>query len=149
MKAISLGFQLNDGGRAAAGYKGSAGDCVCRALTILEAGDYKANYKELAAGEAAAGKARSARNGIGVKVYQKVFAAHGLVKVKLPPGPKPTYAEAHQRYGDCIVSTSHHLACLKAGSLQDTFDGRTYSWADGYGGEEIRERKAAAVWVRK
>ena len=145
---MNLKYEYDDGGRAAAGYKGYAGDCVCRALTILEAGDYRANYRELAAGEAAAGHARSARNGISIKVYPKVFAAHGLVKVKLPPGPKPTYAEAHRRYGDCIVTTARHVACLKGGALRDTFDGRTYIWADGYAGEEVRERKAAAVWVR-
>ena len=29
-----LGFQYNDGGRAAAGYKGKTGDCVVRAISI-------------------------------------------------------------------------------------------------------------------
>jgi hypothetical protein len=35
-------FQFNDGGRIAAGYKGSAGDCVVRSVAIATALPYQA-----------------------------------------------------------------------------------------------------------
>lgn len=141
-----IGYVPDDGGRKAAGYSGKAGDCVARALAIvLDARDeYRALYRELADGEAAIGKPRSARNGVSKKVYPKVFARHGLAKVKLPSGGRPTYSEAYERYGDCIVSTARHVAAITGGALRDTFDGRTYEWRD----EGTRERKAMSVWVK-
>ena len=41
-------YQFNDGGRKAAGFKGTAGDCGARAMAIALSLDYKAVYKELA-----------------------------------------------------------------------------------------------------
>jgi hypothetical protein len=40
-------FQYSDGGRAAAGYKGSAGDCGVRAAAIATGREYKKVYDEL------------------------------------------------------------------------------------------------------
>lgn len=42
-----LGFQHDDGGRAAAGFKGSAGDCVVRAIAIAGRFDYRHVYTVL------------------------------------------------------------------------------------------------------
>jgi hypothetical protein len=41
---------IDDGGRAAAGFKGSAGDCVCRAIAIASGVPYKEVYGVLADG---------------------------------------------------------------------------------------------------
>lgn len=41
-------FKYNDGGRASAGYKGTTGDCVCRAICILTKKPYKEVYTDLA-----------------------------------------------------------------------------------------------------
>ena len=41
-------FKHNDGGRVSAGFKGSAGDCVTRAIAILTGKPYKEIYSELA-----------------------------------------------------------------------------------------------------
>ena len=41
-------FIYNDGGRKAAGYKGLAGDCGARAISIALSMDYKEAYKLLA-----------------------------------------------------------------------------------------------------
>ena len=64
-------FVYNDGGREAAGYKGSAGDCVCRAVAIAARLPYQEVYDRLAEGNASQRKSkrtgkqpRSARNGI-------------------------------------------------------------------------------------
>jgi hypothetical protein len=42
-----IGFTYNDGGRAAAGFKGTAGDCVVRAFAIAMREDYAAIYGSL------------------------------------------------------------------------------------------------------
>lgn len=141
-----IGYEHDDGGRIAAGYKGEAGDCVTRALAILTGKPYRELYRELARAQQSVTGTRSARNGISSKAYQKVYAAHGLTKVKLPKGPRPTYTEAHRRYGNCIVSTTRHVCALVDGKLRDIFDGRTYLWDNGLYDEE-RERKAMSVWV--
>lgn len=145
---FELGYQYNDGGRAAAGYKGKAGDCVARALAILTGHDYQEVYKTVGKFEQRYGRKRSARNGVSKKAIAKAYADAGLVKIKLPGGPRPTFAEAWDRYGDCIVSTTHHVAAVTAGALQDTDDCRTYEWDDGSGDVETRERKAMSIWIR-
>jgi hypothetical protein len=43
---------IDDGGRAAAGFKGSAGDCVCRAIAIASGRHYKEVYDRIAEGMA-------------------------------------------------------------------------------------------------
>lgn len=148
-----IDFLLNDGGRAAAGYKGKTGDCLVRAIAIASGLEYRVVYKATAlanksAGYAATGNAyATGKKQKGQKkvaaVQDGVAAGFGFAKVKLPPGPKPTYTEAYAAYGDCLVTTSHHIAAVVDGKLQDTFDGRTYEWEG-----EIRERKAASVWVK-
>ena len=69
-----INFAYDDGGRAAAGFKGTTGDCVVRAISIaLQAEDYASSaatyrevYDEMAAamkqhGYAASGNAYSVR----------------------------------------------------------------------------------------
>lgn len=134
-------FQLNDGGRKDAGYKGTAGDCVVRAFAIHTDSEYKEVYRIFAdAMKKATGK-KSARNGILKKVYTKVFAEYGLTKYAQPT-VKMTFSTAAKVYPNCIVSTTKHLTVIKGGVLHDISDCRTYVW-----GDETRERKAMTVWV--
>ena len=128
-----LGYSHNDGGRLSAGYRGKTGDCVTRATAIVAGLPYDDVYKLMAEANSNSkaavkrGKAkRSARDGVYKDAYEVIFAKLGLEKVKLPKGVRPTYAEAHEQYGNCIVTTARHMAALVSGSLQDTFDGRTY-----------------------
>ena len=151
-----IGYVYDDGGRLEAGFKGIAGDCVARALAVFTGESYEQVYRDLAAANKTAGKSRSARNGLRKDVYEPVYLKYGLVKVRLPKGPRPTYTEAYGQHGDCIVSTAKHIAAIVDGELRDTFDGRTYEWGDTVayrngvttiepGG--TRERKAQGVWV--
>ena len=48
--------------------------------------------------------ASPARNGVPKRVINMACEAFGLSRSS-PPVPKPTYTEAHERYGDCVVST--------------------------------------------
>ena len=43
----NLELKINDGGRAAAGYKGQAGDCVVRSIAIATGMPYQKIYDDL------------------------------------------------------------------------------------------------------
>lgn len=43
-----IGFQYDDGGRAAAGFRGTTSDCVCRSLAIVSGEPYAELYHLLA-----------------------------------------------------------------------------------------------------
>ena len=155
-----IAYRYDDGGRAAAGYRGKTGDCVVRAIAICAGEDYRAVYVTMAGhmkrnGYAASGNAYATRERsrkaprrrgqlTARRVQDSVLEAFGFRKARLPVGERPTYTEAHRRYGDCIVGTTKHLAAVVDGALRDTFDGRTYDWDF-----ETRERKAQSVWVRR
>ena len=161
---MKLNYLPSDGGRAASGRKGTTGDCVVRAAALLlghrqglDLSDqgtpawgevYDSTYRVLAAANKAAGKSGSARNGTHRSIYQPVFLnGFGFVKVSLPSGPRPTWAQAHHLYGACVVSTARHIACLAGGALCDLFDGRTYQMENREtGAVETKERKAQAVY---
>lgn len=143
-----IGYVFDDGGREEAGYKGSASDCVARAIAILTDTPYKQVYKHIADFNFNHGQSRSARNGVKVKDTPKLMTEFGLEKVKLGRGTRPTYTEAYNTYGNCIVKTTKHVCALVDGNLCDTFDGRSYWWDDGLTITE-RERKATSIWVMK
>ena len=43
----NLELEINDGGRAAAGYKGKTGDCVVRSIAIVSGLPYQKIYEDL------------------------------------------------------------------------------------------------------
>ena len=157
-----IGYEYNDGGRKAAGYKGEAGDCVARAISILmtngvpTAESYRAAYSTVAdyevtrrvkRGKRVARVARTARNGSDILSKPAQLAAMGIQKVALGKGARPTWTEAYRTYGNCIVSTAKHVAAIVNGRLMDTHDVRTYIWEEEDWGEEERERKAMSVYI--
>ena len=167
---MKLNYLLSDGGRAASGRRGTAGDCVVRAAALLlgyrqgfdlsdqstaDWGEvYDSTYRRLAAANKATATApnggrRSARDGLHRAVYAPVFVSDfGFSKIKLPAGPRPTWAQAHWMFGACVVSTAKHVACLAGGALCDLFDGRTYQMENRETGlVETRERKAMSVYT--
>ena len=155
-----IDYTYNDGGRAQAGYKGTTGDCICRAVCILTGRDYKEVYETIADFMSSKGRTKSAnmytyrrvqgkRSQASTKrrkvTTEQIVKLFGFKKVTLPKGELPTYTEAHERYGDCLATTTKHIVALKDGALQDIFDGREYMWM---GDEEVvRERKARSVYV--
>ena len=152
-------------------------DCVVRAIAICTGEDYRAVYLTMAEhmkrnGYAASGNAYAIRERsrkaprlkgqiTARRVQDRVLELYGFRKVRLPAGARPTFTEAHRRFGDCIVGTTKHVAAVVDGALRDTFDGRTYEWAKprtesgwdvfrpaGQSDIETRERKAQSVWAR-
>ena len=168
---MMIGFTYDDGGRKAAGYKGSARDCVVRAYAILTGVPYPESYDLFKVGIKAfefeaiqAGKLRRQlkypSRGVYTAVWQKAFKDSGIVKVKRGRGPWPTYTEAYEMAGNCIVTTNKHICAIIDGELRDTFDNRTYWWDSILGMRvdentigphkdqfELRERKAGSIWV--
>lgn len=162
-----IDYRFDDGGRRVAGYKGEIGDCFIRAVAILTGEPYKRVYKRVLAsmkahGYTPTGDPARAKN---VLKPDEVLSSHehwrgqkalgwvlrdclrtsGLVNVPLPPGARPTYSEAYQRYGNCAVVSwgysdgDSHIAAIVDGVLQDTFDSRLT--------ESGSERKARMVWA--
>ena len=142
-----IGFIFTDGGRADAGFKGDAGDCVTRAIAIATGKPYTEVYKYLSELNYRRHGKKTARNGINKNDAAKARSHYGMVQVKLGRGAKLTFTEAYNLYGNCIVTTTRHEAAIVNGALRDTIDGRTYEWENAY--QYItRERKAMSIWVQ-
>ena len=149
-----IGYAKNDGGRAASGRRGQTGDCVVRAIAILTGADYDRVYNDMAAamkaaGFPATGDARRTRGPKAWRVQQNVLESYGLEKIYMPArSRKPTYTEAYEKYGNCVVKTTRHLAAIRDGKLQDIADSRLYLWDGGYAGTiRERSRKATSIWI--
>jgi len=114
-------FIYNDGGRADAGYKGTAGDCGVRALAIVTNSDYKEIYKMLAQANKNFGFAKSARNGIQRNVYEPVLNQLGWHWVSAPKfiGRK---ARCSDLKGRVIALQAGHYVAVIDGVPNDIFD---------------------------
>ena len=117
-----MDFVYSDGGRAAAGYKGTAGDCGARAMAIALGLDYKTVYKELAQANADHGRAKSARNGMNKDIYSEVLKRHGWV---WKPAPKFVGRKARcsdMPAGAVIAKQAHHFVAVIDGVAHDIWD---------------------------
>jgi len=115
-------YQHNDGGRALAGYKGSAGDCGARAIAIALGMDYKTAYNLLAEANKKAGNAKSARNGISKEIYSDVLKTLGWVWISAPKfeGRKARCSDMYP--GTVIARQAGHYVAVINGIPQDTWD---------------------------
>ncbi|MCA1571197.1 MAG: hypothetical protein LC798_12940 [Chloroflexi bacterium] len=117
----------DDGGRAAAGYKSEAGDCVTRAIAIATGLSYQEVYDTLGAFSKAleGAKGKTARDGVRRKVYDTLL--EGLGWEWTPTMGIGTGCQVHLRAdelpsGRLIVRLSKHLAAVIDGVLYDTHD---------------------------
>lgn len=121
----------HDGGRAKAGYKGSAGDCAARAIAIVAEMPYKEVYDliNVFAKQEKPSKSRrgvsNARTGVHKVTMQKIMEHLGFkwttcmtigsgCKVHMDPSELPS--------GRIIVALSRHYAAVVDGVLYDTHD---------------------------
>jgi hypothetical protein len=138
-------WRFNDGGRKAAGYRGSTGDCVIRALTLAtypevvahpdipEAGArYKSMYDALQRRQKAYVKKtlkqdtlgrHSVRNGVINPVYREMLKDAGWRQTPTKARRPRVHLRAEELpAGRVIVEVNRHLVAVIDGVIYDTFD---------------------------
>jgi hypothetical protein len=127
-------FVQDDGGRAAAGFKGSAGDCVCRAVAIASECPYDEVYQRLAHGTSRqrssrrTGKQpRSARNGINTsrkwfREYMEALGFRWVPTMQIGGGCKVHLRADELPTGRLVVMLSGHACAVIDGVIHDTYD---------------------------
>lgn len=123
-------WEYHDGGRSAAGYKGTTGDCVARALAIAEGIPYQDAYAAVnacAASESTRqrGWRSSARTGVAKDTTRRVFAERGWTWVpvmQIGTGCTMHVREDELPPGRIIVKLSRHVAAVLHGVVYDTYD---------------------------
>ena len=135
-KPASLRYQVNDGGRSAAGFKGLAGDCVVRSIAIAASLPYEQVYEDLKlANEVYARikntrvakriseKGSTPRNGNHRDVFHDYILSLGFKWI--PTMIVGKGCQVHLRadelpVGRLIVKVSKHLTAVIDGVIQDT-----------------------------
>lgn len=129
---------ITDGGRAAAGYKGTTGDCVTRAIAIATGKPYQEVYDALYSASMEFGATRrgriakavvqrggSPRNGVFRPVYDAYLASLGwtfTATMAIGQGCKVHLKTDELPQGKIIVRLSKHIAAVVDGVLHDTHD---------------------------
>lgn len=127
-------FVQDDGGRAAAGFRGQAGDCVARAIAIASRRPYDEVYAALARGN---GEQRAPKNR---KAYGRT-AAHGIYTrrkwfkdymaslgfawtptMQIGSGCKVHLHDGELPRGRLVVAVSRHYTAVIDGVVHDTYD---------------------------
>lgn len=131
-------FKFNDGGRAAAGYKGSTRDCACRSIAIATGLPYQKVYDEITARTkswrinsnskkayyAKPGK-DSARTGalkIITRAYLKDLGWTWFPTMFIGSGCKVHLRKDELPAGKLLVSVSKHLTAVIDGVIHDIAD---------------------------
>jgi hypothetical protein len=115
----------DDGGRADAGFRGDAGDCVVRAIAIATETTYAAVYTEIAERNAALGNPRSGRNGTPRKVYEPLLAEFGFrwtPTMAIGSGCRVHLRADELPAGRIVARLSGHLCAVVDGVVHDTYD---------------------------
>lgn len=130
------GFKYNDGGRAAAGYKGSTGDCVCRAIAIATGVPYQEVYDALnllGSRERPRGKRQRSHSRTGVwrgsyQPYLEHLGWRWVPTMGIGKGCVVHLRANELPPGRLVVRISRHLTCVIDGVINDTFDPREMEW---------------------
>lgn len=127
---LGIEFVEDDGGRAAAGYRGQAGDCAVRAAAIATGWDYEDVYQSInlaAQDERPRGsrKRSNARTGVWPGTLGKVLAVDGFEWVPtmgIGTGCTVHLSSDELPSGRLVVRVSRHFAAVIDGVLHDTHD---------------------------
>ena len=128
-------FVYDDGGRKAAGYKGSAGDCVCRAVAIAARLPYQEVYDRLAEGNVLQRRSkrskrkrtRSASHGINTKRkwfkdYMKELGFVWTATMQIGSGCQVHLRADELPSGRLVCNVSKHQVAVIDGVIYDTHD---------------------------
>jgi len=125
-----MDFIYNDAGRAAAGYKGRAGDCVVRAIAIAAQKPYQEVYDAINAlaleERLRRGRARSsARTGVGRTTYERYLRLVGwewVPTMQVGFGCRVHLRAEELPRGRLVVRLSRHLTAVIDGVIQDIYN---------------------------
>lgn len=121
----------NDGGRSSAGYSGSAGDCVVRAIAIATEKPYQEVYDSitLLAGNERITKRKRGRSNARTGVYKgtiiKYLKSIGWVftpTMFIGSGCKVHLRDGELPMGRIICNVSKHMVAVIDGIIHDTHD---------------------------
>lgn len=124
-------YVYDDGGRAAAGFKGKTGDCVCRAIAIATGMPYKEVYdliNECGKLERTSKRKRSkssARTGVYKSTIKKIMTHLGwkwTPTMRIGQGCKVHLRDDELPGGRLVVSVAKHEVAVIDGVLHDTWD---------------------------
>ena len=131
-------YKYNDGGREQAGFKGTPGDCVVRAITIATGKPYIEVYNDLATKNATFAEEKrcrvakvlqkrgaSPRNGNFKRVYHDYILSLGMkwnTCMRIGSGCKVHLKAEELPTGRIICRVSKHLVAVIDGVIQDTYD---------------------------
>jgi hypothetical protein len=122
----------NDGGRKKAGYKGSTGDCVVRAVAIATEQDYQTVYDALTTLERSRRKSKhnprgatTVREGVqtrskAFKDYMRALGWMWTPTMAIGSGCKVHLATGELPMGRLIVAVSKHYTAVIDGVIYDT-----------------------------
>ena len=125
---------INDGGRAAAGFRGARGDCVARSIAIVTGRPYREVYDRLAEGNATqrvskrtGRRARSASDGINVKRkwcrdYMRELGFVWVPTMQIGSGCTVHLRKDELPAGRLIVSVSKHWTAVIDGVIHDVYN---------------------------
>ena len=134
----NLGLIIDDGGRAAAGYKGKTGDCVVRSIAIVTNLSYQKIYDDLYVANEEFRKTsrtklakslkqkndspRTGTHRVVLKKYLKSLGWSWTPTMFVGQGCKVHLKKSELPKGNLIVSCSKHITVVKDGILYDTYD---------------------------
>lgn len=138
-----IAFTPDDGGRHAAGFRGSTGDCVVRAIAIASELPYAYIYATLAAGNAAQRPSRydTRKRGAGIRSCRAgICARRAWFKRQMQEwGFRWTPLRARLRHADLpahgrlVIELDTHLCAVIDGVLRDTHDCSIFGTRRTYG----------------
>lgn len=136
-------FVQDDGGRAAAGFKGKAGDCVARAIAIATKKSYREVYdaiNQCADLERPTAKRRgrrsSSRTGVfkpTIRRYMESLGWRWVPTMHVGQGCKVHLRDDELPSGRLVVNVSRHTTAVIDGVLHDTYDCSRGGWRCVYG----------------
>lgn len=150
-------FVYDDGGREAAGYKGSAGDCVVRAVAIAAELPYQIVYDALSEGMRTQRTGRvarraSARSGVSTtrKWFKDYMVSIGFTwtpTMSIGSGCKVHLHDGELPAGRLVVRVSKHCTAVIDGVVHDTYDPQWATvWSKEDGTNGISRRCVYGYW---
>lgn len=129
MNAEQIMFVRDDGGRAAAGFRGLAGDCAARAIAIASGLPYREVYAiietQAKSERLRRGRRSSAREGVTKRTFLAVMRSLGAKwtpTMGIGTGCRVHLRAAELPLGRLVAVVSGHYVAMVDGVIHDTYD---------------------------